>query len=152
MIRGICFCVPNGCPKLFEKILEDIDVVKYNWENIENENQVFLFNKNNDFLFTKSFYTGHEFKKLISFNEYYSIFVHLQAYFTNEPEKINNYYDFIISKCQIVILLTDSIFVEIYCKDFTIIQKLKQNAIKNLFKDIRYITDENDNRNKFFAI
>lgn len=29
-----------------------------------------------------------------------------------------------------IILLTDSIFVEVYCKDVTIIQTLKQNAKK----------------------
>ena len=113
MIRGICFCVPNGCPKLFEKILHDIDIIKYTWENIENDNQVYRLNKNNDFLFTKPFYTGYEFKKLISSNNYYSIFVHLHAYFTNELQKIDSYYDFLNSKCQMIILLTDSIFVEV---------------------------------------
>ena len=152
MIRGICFCVPNGCPKLFEKILHDIDIIKYTWENIENDNQVYRLNKNNDFLFTKPFYTGYEFKKLISSNNYYSIFVHLHAYFTNELLKIDSYYDFLNSKCQMIILLTDSIFVEVYCKDVTIIQTLKQNAKKNSFKDIRYITDKNDTRDKFCAI
>ena len=152
MIRGICFCVPNGCPKLFEKILHDIDIIKYTWENIENDNQVYRLNKNNDFLFTKPFYTGYEFKKLISSNNYYSIFVHLHAYFTNELQKIDSYYDFLNRKCQMIILLTDSIFVEVYCKDVTIIQTLKQNAKKNSFKDIRYITDKNDTRDKFCAI
>lgn len=32
------------------------------------------------------------------------------------------------------------------------IQTLKQNAKKNSFKDIRYITDKNDTRDKFCAI
>ena len=31
MIRGICFCVPNGCPKLFEKILHDIYLSDKEW-------------------------------------------------------------------------------------------------------------------------
>ena len=46
--------------------MHDIDIIKYTWENIENDNQVYRLNKNNDFLFTKPFYTGYEFKKLIS--------------------------------------------------------------------------------------
>ena len=55
MIRGICFCVPNGCPKLFEKILHDIDIIKYTWENIENDNQVYRLNKTMTFCLQNHF-------------------------------------------------------------------------------------------------
>ncbi len=151
MIRGIQFQIQNGFEKIFKFIFTDIDVNKYNWINIESDDQVFNLNDNN-FLFTQLTYTGNEFKKIISKNNYYAVFVNLQAFSSKCFNAITTYGEFINSDCEIILLITDSIFVDIYAKDFKIIEVIKKNAYKNGFSNIRYITDENDTRTKITAI
>lgn len=66
--------------------------------------------------------------------------------------ELNTYEDFLKSDCEIIILITDSVFVDIYAKDEMVINKIKYNAEQCDFKDIAYITDENDYRTYLSAI
>lgn len=152
MIRGIKFKVPTDCKKIFDLILNNIDISKYYWTNIERENQVFLLNESNDFLFEKSQYSGIEFEMLIRNNEYYAVFVKLQACKTDACKEIITYSDFLNSDCEMIILITDEIFIDIYVKNSDDLERIKSNAEMNSFLNIQYLTDENDKRDIICAI
>lgn len=60
-----------------------------------------------------------------------------------------NYNEYILNPCVGVIFITDSAFVEIYCKDNVVNKKIKDNIATTSYCNQRYITDENDGRTKF---
>ena len=57
--------------------------------------------------------------------------------------------DFIQSDCQLLLLINDVQFVEIYTKSQTELEVLYDNALKNGFSGIRYITNETNERTCF---
>ena len=59
---------------------------------------------------------------------------------------ISTYKAFQASECQLIFLVYDCEFVEIFSKNKIDIENLYNNAIKNRYKDVIYITDENDGR------
>ncbi len=59
---------------------------------------------------------------------------------------IKNYEDFIKSKCEFIFFIDDNSYIDIYAKDIEIIEIVKSNAELNKFKNIEYITKENDMR------
>lgn len=80
-------------------------------------------------------------------NQYYTIFVELQAYpFGQAVDLVQTYEEFVDSDCELVLLLADSSYVSIYCKDRNVIEKLFINALKNDFEEVQLITDDNDTR------
>ncbi len=141
MIRGLTFKIQNEYSNFLARILRNIDISKYYWSISEDE----IFNKlNNEFLFNNDKYNGIEFEKIINGNIYYIIFANIKAYLIEtEYEDILNYDDFIKSNCQMIILCYDSEFIEIYCKDLSEIEIIKENARQISIGEIEYITDEN---------
>lgn len=65
--------------KMLDSIIPNEVVKKYAWFNDENEDQVFLVNENNDFLFDKSYYEGNELLEIIKSSMYYVVSVKLIA-------------------------------------------------------------------------
>lgn len=152
-MRGIGFQIPNGYLGLFSDITKSIEINRYSWFILEDQ----VFNKSsdtsNEFFFNADRYKGNDFQKKITDEDYYVIFVNLQAYFSdNDFIEINTYDDFQNSNCEIMILISDGIFVDVYAKDENIIETIRLNAQRNNFTKIAYITDENDNRTEFCAI
>lgn len=152
MIKGISFEIPNGYKQIFKELLYDVDIERYYWFNIDSQDQVFLLNGNKEFLFDQSYYTGSDFKKIINTNDYYAVFTQLQAYTKNEYQEIRTYSDFLNSNCEILILIDDCIFVEVYSKNIGVINLIKNNANKNGFSKINNITNENDIRKEIRSI
>lgn len=80
-------------------------------------------------------------------NQYYTIFVELQAFpFGKTVNQVKTYEEFVDSGCEFVLLIADNSYVSIYCKNKNTIEKLYFNALKNDFEEVQFITDENDTR------
>ncbi|MGK0465801.1 DUF2691 family protein [Clostridium sp.] len=104
-------------------------------------------------MFLSDVLNGQDFRKTISFPSYYAVFVNLQAYpIGSKVTELNSYEDFLKSNCEIAMFICDNIFVDIYIKDKMIINKIKYTAEQCNFKEIDYITDENDCNKEFCAM
>ena len=147
MVRGISFQIPNKYGSILNEILDNVDVEGFNWYNIQDQNQV--LNLNDNPLFNKEQYSGKDFKYIINQKDYYILFIKLQAILGNKFEPINNYSDFLKSDSQILLLIYDSVYVEIYIKDQYIATVIKNNAERYHFMNIEYICDDNDYRTNF---
>lgn len=144
-MRGISFNIPNEYGNVLEKILYKFDVKKYNW--YISDIDIYNCDDKNDF--SSGLISGISFdNSLNSINNQYIVAITLMA-FNGEFAPIVNYNDFKKSNCDLVVLISDSVFVEIYCKNKDDIEKLKNNALNFGFTNIEYITKENDKRNVF---
>ncbi|AEP90933.1 YncE [Bacillus subtilis subsp. subtilis str. RO-NN-1] len=93
---------------------------------------------------------GADFAKQLKTNQYYTIFVELQAFpYGKTINQVNTYEEFADSDCELVLLIADNSYVSIYCKNKNIIEKLYFNALQNDFEDVQFITDANDTRTGF---
>lgn len=148
LIRGISFQITQDRnSKALFSILKCINVEKYKWYYIENQSEVWSYPSEEDF-FKSDFYDGKDFNHLIEFN-HYIVFLKLQAYCETEKIRyIHTYKEFEESNCQLLLLIHDCEFVEIFIKSANEINALYQNAKKLHFSNIQYITDCNDHRTK----
>lgn len=65
--------------KMLDSVIPTEVVKRYVWFNDEDEDQVFMINENNDFLFKKSCYKGDEFLQTLKSTIYYVVSVRLTA-------------------------------------------------------------------------
>lgn len=143
MIRGIKFKIPNKWGYILKDILKDISLENY-IVKINEDNEIWI--ENDKQLLEEKIIEGEKFSKLISKNLYYTIFANIHIY--EKESKISNiktYEQFLKSDCEIIILIIDSIDVCIYVKNKEILNRIELNVKENKFKNINYITDENDN-------
>lgn len=146
---GIRFKVRNEYNHIFSKIFENLKFENYRWDIVEDE----IYDLDGENYLDKESYSNREFKKIIEDEIYYPVFANIQIYRTQEKrEDIQTYEDFIRSKCQLILLITDNEFVDIYTKNKTWLNTIYQNAINNDFVDIQYIEEsKNSIRHKFSA-
>ncbi|WP_268239413.1 DUF2691 family protein [Saccharibacillus endophyticus] len=79
----------------------------------------------------------------------YLIFQDLKSFpKTARPIEINTYSDFLTSECELSLLVIDSSYVTIYCKDIRVTHDIHTHAQVLNYRNVRYITDENDFRTK----
>ncbi|EJS57056.1 hypothetical protein ICA_01767 [Bacillus cereus BAG1O-3] len=91
---------------------------------------------------------GSALKKLIKDNIYYLLFVDLKAYPKGEVlGEIETYEEFKESKCEVVVLVADGDYIQIYVKNQEEIEMMYENA-RNQGLYVEYITDENDGRTR----
>jgi len=143
---GISFEVPNEYGKILGAITTNVDVEKYFWYNVEAFDQTFKqdITPPGDFLFKKETYNGHEFIDIINSHEYYTVFSKLQAYLKEAHyREINTYDEYINSDCEILIIIVDCIFVDIFAKDVGVLKKVEEIAIQKQFKNIVHIETKN---------
>lgn len=77
-----------------------------------------------NFFFDKTDYINNEFQNMIQ-KKHYPVHLNLQMYYKNsDVNQINNYDQFLISSCQLIIFIVDNVFVEIYAKNQTILEKI----------------------------
>ena len=89
---------------------------------------------------------GETFSDSIHQDEQYLIFVNVKA-FSKEPVKdIETYEAFRDSHCDLALLIVDSTFVDMYCKDQQMIESLYTHALSRSFEDVAYLTDTNDTK------
>lgn len=149
MCRGIRFKIPNDYGRFLFDILLGIDYDKYFWK-IDEDN---IYTAKGDYLFLSDILSGTDFKRCISLPSYYIVSANLQAFTNyNDIQLVNNYNDFLKSSCQMAMFICDNIFVDIYTKSIEYIEKIKGNAFQFGYKDIGYITDDNDKKGSFVSV
>jgi len=90
---------------------------------------------------------GQDLSETLKSRVYYIIFANFKAYLKGEIIKdVLTYEEFLNSQCQLVLLLVDSLYVTIYCKDEKILNDLYLNGVRKGYENVEYITDENDFR------
>ena len=151
MIRGISFEIPNERGRYLGDILKPIAVEGYNWWVGGEEAYLINGNELENYLFPGLIecMEGETLKDIIENNEYYLIFQDLKAFPKSEyPIEIKTFEDFTISKCELTLLLIDSCYIAIYCKDDKKRNELYVNAKKQGYFNLKYITEQNDFRTR----
>ena len=147
MYRGLSFKIPNQYGKCLLDILQPVDCNKYNW--VIDSDQSWIKNMNKKVsaeLFFKKRLKGEEIFRIISKEDYYIVSARIGGYSNSEiNENIKTYFGFMNSECEIFILLVDSVYIEIYCKNVLLVESLYSNAKKKKFENLEYI-DENNTR------
>lgn len=145
-MRGISFKINNEYGNVLYDILYGINISNMFWNISRDE----IYKENGKDLFTQENLDGIIFLDKIKNERYYTIFAKIVSSSHNFiDEEINDYSDYLNNKAEILILICDSIYVEIYCKNIDDIEIIKNNAMKMDCLDIEYITDDNDGRTRF---
>ncbi len=143
---GIRFKIPNEYNNYLKQILENINTQNSIW-NIKTDD---IIKSDGTYLFAKESYNDKEFQSIIGDYNYYLTFADIECYHSHNFTNIYDYQDFLNSDCYLLIIIVDNVFVDIYAKSKEIINKLKENAMKYKFNDIKIINDLKDKRNTFF--
>jgi hypothetical protein len=151
MNRGASFEIPNEYGKYLAEILKPIEITASNWYIGGEESYIVGDGTLDISLFDGEIFgmKGSSLKNVIENNEYYLIFANLKAFPKDiEVIDIQSYEEFLNSSCQLILLVIDSSYIAIYCKDQDQLEGLFNNAINLGFDKVNYITDENDFRTK----
>lgn len=147
MIRGISFEIIQETSHVLFDILTSLDCEKFWWYNSKSQTEMWDKPFGSDF-FTTEVYDGQSFIKQIQ-NEHFVVFLKLQAYLALDNfQNLSTYDDFLNSTCQIILLVNDCQYVEIYSKDVTIVESIYERALVLDYSNVEFITDENDERTK----
>lgn len=146
MIKGISFKIPSNEYKVLEKILKEVDIKDYYCCNVKNQSEAWIEKDRNEAFLKKEIYNGNDFQSQIS-KEYFIIFLKLEFY-SRKPKKIDihTFEEFKESSCETVMLLYDCEYVEVYSKNFILLNKIEENIKKNGFLDIQYWDEYNKER------
>ncbi len=146
---GIRFKIKNEYDNIFYKIFRGIDFENYRWDIVEDE----IYSLSGENYFDQASYSNEEFKKLIEDGIYYPVFATIQIYrIQDEVGDIQTYEDFIRSKCQLILFITDNEFVDIYAKNEAWLNVIYRNTKDNNFENIQYIEDNKSHiRHRFSA-
>lgn len=154
MNRGISFIGPNEWGHIVRDVFDGIDVEPFQWRI--RESQII---KHGDYIdqvrhfcgdkrFSDDWYSGKDFKAQFSAPpEHYVSFFDCLAFKTRESfSQIKTYADFVDSSCEIILLIADGRYIEVYMKNKKILGQVMKNAIEKCYGDVEYITDKNDDR------
>lgn len=147
-MRGLSFEIPNAYGKYLFEILDGTNIKGLTWK-IGDEESYFVENNTlgNPLFPTTCILDGEELYMEISKQDSYLIFVDLKGFLKkSDVREIATYQEFVESECQFVLLLVDSSYVTIYSKDQITIKNIFAKAVSAGYKNIEYITDENDER------
>lgn len=151
MKRGISFRIPNEYGSFLGEVLKPFDTTAYNWR-VRGEKSYFVDRGMlGEQLFPEEIngLDGVQLKGILEDNKYYLIFADLKAYAKGmNVVDIKMYENFLDSDCQLVLLVIDSIYIAIYCKDKVELESLYHNANTRGFADVQYTTDDNDYRTR----
>ena len=102
-------------------------------------------------LTTTLYITGKEFSNFIKTeNDYFPYLFSIQGSKNKGFDVVYTYDEYKKSPVEIIIMITDSEWLDVYSKDIDIIKTIEKNLINNKnFYDIELITDENDSRTSF---
>ena len=85
-------------------------------------------------------------------NTIYIIFADLQAYPKGKIAEISTYEESTKNDCELILLVVDSCYATIYCKDKDKLELLYKNARDCGFEDVEYITNENDTKTRLSVL
>lgn len=147
MIRGVSFEIPQKATNTLWNIFQTVNIEQFYWYVVQAQTEVWDKPVGNDF-FTQEVYFGDEFSKRIQ-EDHFIVFLKLQAYSHLEKFKnITTYKTFEQSDCQVLVLIYDCSFVEVYTKEQIVTETIYWNAVRMDYKNPAYITDQNDSRTK----
>lgn len=137
---GLDIRVKNEYSNYLYKIFSGINLLNYVWQ-IKTDD--FLYSENGELkenFFGTNILSGEEFIRCISRDSYYIIFADIKAYPIGDEKsiEIETFNDFLESNCELVLLCTDSTFIEFYCKDRDILDRVFNNCIDNDFVEVQY--------------
>ncbi|MEL7568270.1 MAG: DUF2691 family protein [Dehalobacterium sp.] len=136
---GLDIQVKNVYNNYLYKIFYGIDLLNYLWEIITDDFLYYEHGEIQEQFFGADVMNANEFIKCISRDSYYMIFVDIKAYrLGSEHMKIKTLEDFLKSDCEMILLCTDSTFIEFYCKDRDILDKVYNNCIGDNFVKTEY--------------
>lgn len=150
MKRGIRFEVPNGYGNILAEVLKPFDLPSFCWKIGDGESYLEGDKGLERDLFPEgqTIMEGAELKNLLENNRHYVIFAELQAYPDSAFFEIVSYEEFVDSPCELVLLVVDCIYVDVYCKNESTIELLYDHANEHRYGQVAYITDENDTRTR----
>ncbi|MBB6448000.1 DUF2691 family protein [Bacillus benzoevorans] len=151
MRRGISFEIPNEYGSFLGEVLKPINITEFIWRIGGEESYFVEDDKLGEPLFLEEIHEmdGLFLKGFLEDNTYYLIFADLKAHPKGKnPANIETYEEFLNSDCELVLLVVDSVYFTIYCKDRDKLESLYNNAKLKGFDDLQYITDENDTRTR----
>lgn len=145
--HGISFKIPNTYGHFLTDMFSPVDITSYSWFVGGEESYSVKNGGLNQPLFPEEAeMDGDTFCHLIHQDEHYLIFANLKAFSKGPVKDIRTYETFLDSNCELVLLIVDSTFVDIYCKDQQLIESLYTHALSRSFEDVAYLTDANDTR------
>lgn len=149
---GLDIKVKNGYSNYLNEILNNIDLFNYVWEINTDD---FLYFENGELkenFFGADVLNEQEFINCISRDSYYMIFADIKAFpLGSDRIEIKTFKDFFRSSCVMVILCTDSIFIEFYCKKKEILDKVYNNCLSNGFEEVKYKSFDDVSERSFVA-
>lgn len=149
---GLDIKVKNRYSNYLYKIFEGIDLLNYVWEINTDD---FLYYDGGDLkqnIFGSDILNGEELLKCISRDSYYMIFVDIKAYpLGSDRIDIRIFEDFLKSNCEIVLLCTDSTFIELYSKDRDVLDRIYHNCKGIDFENVEYVSAEDVSERNFIA-
>ncbi|MGE7613306.1 DUF2691 family protein [Paenibacillus sp. NPDC101420] len=149
MNRGVQFEIPNEWGSHLGEVLEPFNISQFDWYIGGEEAYQDTGEGKIEPMFHGEIYgmKGQDLSETLKSRVYYIIFANFKAYLKGEIIKdVLTYEEFLNSQCQLVLLLVDSLYVTIYCKDEKIINDLYLNGVRKGYENVEYITDENDFR------
>lgn len=136
---GIKFKIPNTYDIILYKILKNINSEDSMWMVPTEE----VFCKDGSFLFQYDIYIDRKFRNMIKTIQHYPIFLNLQLYQSQfRHSSIHNYQEFLDSDCQLILFITDNIFVDVYSKNEHYLEIIEKAIEENNFLDKQYIMDK----------
>lgn len=151
MKRGVFFELSNEYGKYLFDILQSIPLESYNW-HIGYE-EILMVDRVNETLFEDyEEIEGDELRRIIDSNTYYAIFAELKAFpKTSTITEIDTYEDFVSSDCEVIVLLVDCVYVEMYIKNQEVLETMYKHAKQMNYTRVEYIDDKNDGRTRMYV-
>ncbi|TCI33508.1 MULTISPECIES: DUF2691 family protein [unclassified Exiguobacterium] len=147
MRRGVSFKIPNNYGTYLLEILKPIELSRYMWFILGEESYTVRDDELSELLFHEpTVMDGEAFGDLISQDQHYLIFLNLKAFPAGPVTDVETYEAFLDSPCEFALLIVDSTFVDIYCKNQRMIESFYDHALSCEFKEVAYLTDANDMR------
>lgn len=135
-MKGIKFEIENKFDNYLYKILEKVSNDNYVWKIIDDD----AFCEKSMFFFGKDEYDNDSFFELVKNNKAYIVFCTILLFKKNmKITEIETPKDFLDSDCELILLITDNVFVEVYCK-----VKEMDNQIKNNLLNLNITFQEKD--------
>lgn len=127
---------------------------KYIWKSGGEEAYYIEDNQPGEALFPQPYiYSGEDLYIRISAKDHYVTFADLKAFKEKSlVQEIAAYEEFLNGPCEIVLLIVDCVYVTIYAKNKLVTEQIYRNAVQARYKNIAYITDENDTRTTMAAL
>lgn len=150
---GVSFKIPNEYGSYLAEILEPIPFGEYQWLIDNDEIHLLKDNKfTNKFLFNKDkIIHGDKLYNIAKINIYYMVFVTLRAFLKEGTvQAISSYKGFLDSDCQIALVVYDCSYVMFWSKDNQLTLKMYRYALSKGYENIKYISEEDLLKNKYY--